>query len=103
MKSIPTLEQFVAVEGTRFEVRFPDITITLDLVSATPLPPNPQGPAVPATLRRIPYSLLFRGPRSTPLVQSTYRLTNDKLGEVDLFIVPMLEDGSEILYTVTVN
>ena len=103
MITIPTLEEFVAAEGTRFEVRFPDITIPLDLVEAIPLPPNPQGPGVPSIVRKSPYSLLFRGSSATPLVQNTYRLTHDKLGEVDLFIVPTIQDGEEMFYTVTIN
>lgn len=104
MTTIPTLEEFVAVEGTRFDVRFPDITIPLKLEEAVPLPPPPEpGPGIPDTLRKVPYSLVFSGPVETPLAQNTYRLSHDRLGDVDLVMVPMSRQPEAIYYAVTVN
>lgn len=84
-------------------VHFPDISIPLDLVTALPLPPPPEREDVPAFVRRTPYRLVFRGPRETPLKQEIYRLTHEKLGDVDLFVVPMREEEEGMFYSVVVN
>jgi hypothetical protein len=43
------------------------------------------------------FSLLFQGPQTPFLPQMTYRATHDKLGEFDLFLVPVAktQDGFE--------
>ena len=37
------------------------------------------------------FSLLFRGPVDPMLPQATYRLANARLGEVDIFLVPVAQ------------
>ena len=37
------------------------------------------------------FSLLFRGPIDPMLPQATYRLANDRVGEVDIFLVPVAQ------------
>ena len=41
---------------------------------------------------RLPFSVLFRGPLRPVLPQGIYRLENDQLGALDLFIVPIGPD-----------
>ncbi|MBU0595154.1 hypothetical protein KJ567_00515 [Candidatus Bipolaricaulota bacterium] len=41
------------------------------------------------------FSCLFHGPKAQELGQATYRLTHDVLGEIDLFLVPVLDPGSD--------
>jgi hypothetical protein len=42
--------------------------------------------------RRAPFALDFRGPAEPVLAQATYRLQNDGLGPIDIFIVPVARD-----------
>ncbi len=49
------------------------------------------------------YALLFRGPNTFLLPQQTYRLKHDRLGEVDLFLVPVGRDANGSYYEVVFN
>ena len=42
--------------------------------------------------RSEPFSLVFLGPSNPILPQATYRLTHDRLGQLDIFIVPVGPD-----------
>ena len=44
------------------------------------------------------FSLLFQGPREPVLPQRMYRLNHDRLGEFDLFIVPIGADDEGVHY-----
>jgi hypothetical protein len=58
------------------------VVLTLIEVTAHPyLPPDPE--------RRRGFSLLFRGPGPGHVPQGTYRLQNDAMGTLDLFLVPI--------------
>ena len=41
---------------------------------------------------RAPFALDFRGPADPTLLQGTYRLHNEALGPLDIFIVPVARD-----------
>jgi hypothetical protein len=43
---------------------------------------------------RAQFSLVFRGGPSPPLPQRIYRLEHDRLGALDLFLVPLGPDGT---------
>lgn len=45
-----------------------------------------------ASVRRIPFSLLFRSQGPCALGQHTYRVEHDALGAMDLFLVPVGPD-----------
>lgn len=49
------------------------------------------------------YSLLFRGPSDHPPVQGTYLLVNDKLGELQLFLVPIKRDDQGLYFEAVMN
>ena len=42
--------------------------------------------------RRQPFSLLFKGPDKYAFPQATYRVAHDALGELKLFLVPVVLD-----------
>jgi len=46
------------------------------------------------TTERIPFSILFKGPATPVLAQNTYHLEHAKLGNLDLFLVPIGPDES---------
>lgn len=51
-----------------------------------------------ASLDRSPFSLHFRGPTTPWAQQHIYRLENDKLGPLELFLVPVGPEPQGMLY-----
>ena len=48
--------------------------------------------------RKDPFSLIFRGPADLVLPQQTYHMENDKVGKMEIFIVPVGTDDKGTLY-----
>jgi hypothetical protein len=48
--------------------------------------------------RRDPYSLVFRGPASPVLPQRIYRFRHERMGDLELFLVPIGPDGEGMRY-----
>jgi hypothetical protein len=82
--STARLADFTPWVGTEFRVAAGSgNAIALELVEAAPLtaggtPPRPE-----------PFSLIFRGPQDGPLDQRIHALEHDRLGRLDLFLVPI--------------
>jgi hypothetical protein len=53
--------------------------------------------------RREPFSLIFLGPREPVLPQRIYRLEQEDLGPMELFLVPIGRDGSGTRYEAAFN
>lgn len=85
--------------GSRFRVDLEaDGTMDLELVQVTPLNPEyGKGP------REEPFTVLFRGPRSAVLPQRIYRLEHEKMGRLDVFIVPIGPDAQGMRYEAIFN
>ena len=49
------------------------------------------------------FSLLFQAPVDAPEIQSIYRLENDDLGTIDLFLVPVRKDENGLYYEAVFN
>ncbi|HUV43678.1 MAG TPA: twin-arginine translocation signal domain-containing protein [Dehalococcoidales bacterium] len=49
------------------------------------------------------FSLLFKGPRASPLQQGTYLVQNEAIGEFHLFIVPVYPDRDALKYEAVFN
>jgi hypothetical protein len=49
------------------------------------------------------YALLFRGPGTFVLPQQIYKLKHDRLGEFDLFLVPVGRDANGVHYEAVIN
>jgi hypothetical protein len=88
-----THDSFAAELGSEFrlpvEGRAP---LVLALAEATLL-----GSARPGG-SRAPFSLVFRGPRGPVLPQRIYRLEHDRLGALEIFIVPIGPDADGMRY-----
>lgn len=56
-----------------------------------------------ATKRQEMFSLLFRGPADRFLLQHTYKLRHEQLGEFDLSIVPIGQDKEGFIYEAAFN
>jgi len=66
--------------------------LRLELVEATELGRASVG------MRRSPFSLLFRGPRQPALPQRIYPLEHDRLGRLEIFLVPLGPEGEAMRY-----
>jgi len=55
------------------------------------------------TARIESFSLFFIGPLTPILPQSTYRLVHEKLGQQDIFLVPIGPDGGGMQYEAVFN
>lgn len=90
MDALPWLTHadFAARVGEVFEVvREDGSSVPLTLRTATE--GSEAGGPGPDGATRLQFSLEFHGPAETPLSQATYRLVNDELGGLDLFLVPL--------------
>lgn len=53
--------------------------------------------------RQESFSIVFHGPASPFVPQGTYHLQNEKLGGLDLFLVPIGRDGNGFQYEAVFN
>jgi hypothetical protein len=72
------------------------LTLDVRLTAAETYPPG--APAADAEGRRTPFSLTFRGPVDPVLAQRIYRLQLERLGALELFLVPVGRDGDGTHY-----
>lgn len=83
-----TVETFAPHVGEVFELCLSDTDrLPVTLIAADPL----RGSANDAA--RVPFSLLFRPPAQTQIRQSTYRIVHERIGELDIFLVPVTPDA----------
>ena len=87
-----TIDDFRPLRGDRFRIA-PDgaEAFEVELVEATEIPREPGG--------RAPFSLVFQGGPNPPLAQRIYRVDHDRLGELDIFLVPIAVDRYEAVFT----
>jgi len=83
-----THETFAKELGSPFQLHWGAAApLRLELVSAT------EFARASAGMRRTPFSLLFRGPRQPVLPQKIYPLEHDRLGRLEIFLVPIGPEG----------
>jgi hypothetical protein len=87
-----TLDDFAPLRGERFRIA-PEDAPAFDavLVEVTEIAREPGG--------RAPFSLVFQGGPTPPLVQRTYRLEHETLGAIEVFLVPVGPDSYEAVFT----
>jgi hypothetical protein len=87
-----TIDDFRPLEGDRFRISPEEAEpFEVELVEVTEIPRAPGG--------RAPFSLVFRGGPNPPVEQRIYRVEHDKLGELDLFLVPIDWDRYEAVFS----
>jgi hypothetical protein len=97
-----TKDHFVPLMGDKFRMEVgADQSLELELIQVTPLPVHPSGKG-PAR-KREPFSLIFRGPLQPYYPQQIYPLTHGKLGQLELFLVPIGSDGTGMRYEAIFN
>jgi hypothetical protein len=86
-------ETFAEYVGDRFRIddgRGGSVPAKLTEATAIGGPPSPAG--------RAPFSLLFRAPAGTGLAQGIHRLEHDRIGPIELFLVPLQPDADGARY-----
>ena len=92
---LPSKEEFSSETNSLFRARQSDGTeIDLTLVESRSSISSPVQEC---------FSLLFRAPADTVPVQDMFSLTNEKLGRMDLFLVPVKKDEDGLYYEAVFN
>jgi hypothetical protein len=90
-----TRELFEQALNSRFEMGIPGIgRQSLELIAVSRYPSSP---AVVA------FSVLFRGPLEQPFSQGTYSICHDRMGQADLFLVPVGREADGMHYEAVFN
>ncbi len=96
-----TAEHFEPHLNTAFKVSSPDIPpLEVLLTEVSKLEELPED--APSDLRR-GFALLFRGPSSPVLTQSTCEIAHGEMGEMALFLVPVGQDEEGVSYEAVFN
>ena len=94
--------KFSGVLRSRFQVRAgASEPVELELAEVTPERRFGAGSAGAAEYES--FSVLFEGPDTAPLGQGTYSFKHARLGNFDLFIVPVGHKGQKIQYQAVFN
>lgn len=92
---LPPREAFAAAVSSGFAVRTGDkIPVKFTLLECKTLVNTEEQEC---------YTLLFRGPSDQPAVQGVYALENEKLGKVELFLVPIKRDDEGLYFEAVMN
>lgn len=90
-----TIERFEGRLGAIFHVIDDDVPpLELEVASVTGAGPHD----LASGLSRAPFSVVFHGPLEPVLPQRIYRLRDDELGDLDLFLVPIGPEGDAMQY-----
>ena len=86
-------EHFAARLDDQFEIQLEAESIPVGLVSVSSL-----GVSIGTGCREEPFSLIFRGPLSPVAEQRSYVVTNETLGQMEIFLVPIGPDAQGMRY-----
>jgi hypothetical protein len=90
MLETPSRETFIPLLNSQFQVG----PVAVELVEVSELRSSRNSEA---------FSLVFRGPRASPLPQAVYRFYHADVGELDIFIVPIGQEDSDLFYEAVFN
>jgi hypothetical protein len=86
-----TTEDFAPLLHETFRISADDQAFDAQLVEVTGIPREPGG--------RAPFSLVFQGGPNPPLPQRIYRVEHERLGALEIFLVPIAADRYEAVFT----
>src|SRR5262245_46300302 len=84
-------EDFVGRLNSTFQIRAGSSDIEARLIEARKVGNGRGG-------RRVPFSLIFRGPRGMVVPQGIYQIQQETLGTLEIFLVPVGPDEEGMLY-----
>lgn len=93
-----SIQNFAGAANQAFEISMGESAMSVTLIEVKPLTPQP----FPGMLRQ-PFSLLFKSASKVILPQKLYRLTNATMGSIDMFLVPVAQDGGAVVYQAVYN
>lgn len=93
-----TLELFQPEVGSTFGLAFPDARFALELREAKALAYRD-----PHVHSRHPFALLFVCPDQRVLQQGTYAIDHERLGMLEIFLVPVGADADGVQYEAIFN
>jgi hypothetical protein len=95
MTEVFTMDMFSGHVNTKFLMRYGDSqTAELELISVTDVGSSP---------RQSQFSIQFVGPKEGPTAQGIFRLEHERLGALDLFLVPIARDKDGLRYEAVFN
>ena len=95
MEASLTHEEFSKHENTKFQAEVDENThVDLDLIAVSELKLYP---------RQEEFTLEFRGPLEMFLGQGVRNFSHDQMGQFELFIVPIKQDGQGFYYEAIFN
>ena len=88
-------EEFTENLNTKFQIQFDDTnSIEVELVEVSERKLAPQ---------QEQFSVVFRGPNGNAFRQGTHRFAHGRMGEFEIFIVPIDHDAEGIYYEAIFN
>jgi hypothetical protein len=95
MLEVLKISDFAEQVNSKFQMHIDEATaFELELVEA-----NKHG----ATESPYQFSLKFAAPHTAPISQGLYRLDHEKMGELQLFLVPIAKDNQWLYYEAVFN
>ena len=94
----PLLNQTFKIHYHSNKILEAQVVLEVELVEVTDYAGKSVGPS-----KRRSFSILFRGPKHTNLPQGSYKVEHDKMGTVELFLVPIMPDANSNLYEAVFN
>lgn len=91
-------ESFAPRVGEAFDMSLGEASAPLTLVNVRPLPVH----AFPGMMRA-PFALTFKSGSQVVLPQKLYRLKNEAMGALDIFLVAVARDREGIVYEAVFN
>jgi hypothetical protein len=90
-----TLQMFSEQLNTKFRMHYaPSKTAEIELIKVRDLGSTP---------RHTQFSCIFLAPPDVPIFQSIYKVEHDRLGSLDLFLVPTGKDDTGVQYEAIFN
>ena len=93
-----SIQSFAGAANQSFGLSVGEAEMPVTLIEVKPLPVQPY----PGMMRE-PFSLLFRSESQIVLPQRQYRLKNEQMGALDIFLVPIARDAQGIIYQAVFN
>lgn len=97
MLELLRLDHFAGCLNQTFRAALNDGDIEFVLVEAQPMPSAMPGAA------RDPFSLVFRNGSPLLFPQQMYRMSHERIGAFDIFLVPIARDREGFLYQAVFN
>ena len=95
MPEIFTIEIFEGHQNSKFQMHYGESqSAEVELVTAKD---------AGSSERQKQFSLVFKAPCDAPILQGIYRVDHEKLGNLDLFLVPISRDQSGVRYEAIFN